>query len=106
MLTENPNLEFEDKYGHIIFVKENGWIYCRNKDGSKILTSDSKVSDTDIFRKSINLTYKIYEEPIKEPQKNNIIINMSCSISGAEEVEKVIKELQDKISNLKVNVSV
>jgi len=37
---------------------------------------------------------------------NNIVVNVSCNLVGKEDVEKVIEELQDKISRLRVNVSV
>jgi hypothetical protein len=94
MLTENSKLEFEDDYGHIMFVKEDGWIYIRNKNGSKVPTSDGEELNTDVFRKSINATYKIYNEN-KKVEPNNIIINVSVDSSDiskvAEEIEKALK---------------
>jgi exosome complex RNA-binding protein Rrp4 len=97
MLTENPKLEFKDEYGHIIFVKENGWIYIRHTDGSKMTGEEL---DTDLFRKSINVIYRIYEEPRKE-ESTNIIINVSVNSS---DISKVAEEIEKALKNIKLNL--
>jgi hypothetical protein len=37
---------------------------------------------------------------------NGIIVNVSCNLVGKEDVEKVIEELQNKLNNLRVNISI
>ncbi|MDD2627029.1 MAG: hypothetical protein PHI87_05735 [Candidatus Methanomethylophilus sp.] len=53
--------------------------------------------------KSLNYIGNLLES---NNENDGLIINVSCNLVGTEDVEKVIEELQNKISKLRVNLTV
>jgi len=43
---------------------------------------------------------------VPESKNDDIIVNVSCNLTGKEDIEKTIEELQNKLNSLKVNLTI